>query len=213
MMSSRGRHGWVQDRCYAGLESTKGSHTGGPTGFSDTLAPGAAALALGLGRGLACAAQAANHNAQVVDELWRLVDLEVKADHGDPGREVVQGVRAGSQDASLRIDDFDRADCGCDLLGDGLSGAVDGDAGLVAVDTGGDVVGGVADDIGVGRLAGLIARTGRCSWLQPVHAKGSPACPVDVPGDQVPAATSVHQAVGLHAPPAGGAIVAAVVEA
>ena len=93
-----------------------GSWTGATRGLSprkvDTLASGAAALAVGLGRGLACAAQAANHHAQVVDELLRLVDLEVKADHGDPGREVVQGVRAGSQDASLRIDGFDPADCG-----------------------------------------------------------------------------------------------------
>ncbi|GHA60926.1 hypothetical protein GCM10010303_85670 [Streptomyces purpurascens] len=46
-----------------------------------------------------------------------------------------------------------------------------------------------------------------------VHAEGAPVLPLQVPGDQVPAALGAHQAVRFDAAAAQGAVVAAILEA
>ncbi|GAA2561980.1 hypothetical protein GCM10010423_76000 [Streptomyces levis] len=94
-----------------------------------------------------------------------------------------------------------------------LQGGQQPDDGVGGVDAGGDALGDVGGQVLGGRVAGDEARAVRRLRGDAVDAEGAPVLPVEVPGDQVPAAFGAHQPVRFDAAARLGAIVAPVREA
>src|SRR5919202_2549136 len=144
----------------------------------------------------------------MLDELGRLVHLEVDPEHRDPQRQPSEVVVARPVLASLRVDRLDRAPVGRDSPRDLLGGGVQPDHRLEAVRRPGDALLHVGGRVFGRQLARREADTGRGGSLYAVDAEGAPVVAGTVPGDEVPPAAVVDERVWLDLASAAHAIAA-----
>jgi hypothetical protein len=132
-------------------------------------------------------------DAELRDELRRLVDLDLGPEHGDPDREPLEVVIGGPVLAAVRVDPLERPREPRKARLDLLRRSVHGDARLVTAAGAGDAL--LYEGGGVlrrqrARPEPLAARR---RPRQPVDAEGAPVLAAAVPRDQVPAPSEVHQ--------------------
>lgn len=159
------------------------------------------------------ARDAAGQGAQAVEELRRLVDVEVGIEHGDAKREPVEVVVAGAVLASLAIDRLDAPPGDGDAPAHRLGRGVDRHPRLVPVGRRGDALRDVRRGVLRGRLARSEARTSRGRPRQAIDPKGPPVAATAVPGQEVPPPAEVDERVRLDLAATLRAVAAAVEKA
>ncbi|GAA2302461.1 hypothetical protein GCM10010234_51750 [Streptomyces hawaiiensis] len=125
----------------------------------------------------------------------------------------VEAAGAAAQQTAVRALGLKHPGRGRDVLGGLLQGHQEPHDGVGGVRARGDALGDVGGEVLRGGRAGSEARAVRRLGRDTVHAERAPVVPVEVPGDQVPAAFGAHQPVRFDGAPGGGAVVAAVLEA
>src|SRR5688572_7212122 len=139
--------------------------------------------------------------------------LEVDTEDRDSPREPTEVVVTRSELAGGCVLRLDRPPVRGDMAGEMLGRGVKRDSGLVARRRPGDALLDIRDRIASREDARREPEAARRRTREPIDAEGAPVLAAAVPGDEVPAATEVHEGVRLDLAAAVGALTASVGEA
>ena len=159
------------------------------------------------------AREAFRQGAHMNGEFGRLMDFEIDPDQSEINRQRFERLGARLQSASSLIDGLDHTGVSRNPAGDGLRWSVEENTrpkGVLGVGDGTGDVGGVS---AFGWFAWIEAVAGGELRLNTIHTEGAPVGAAQIPGNQIPAMSSGHEAMGFDGAVAGLAIASAVTEA